>query len=263
MYGYTLSHLRRVPELSLLARRVVKADARRQAKEERQKSRSSRPRSGAETAVPSQTARKTEDVTTGVTTKRLFKQAIRTLFSEGDIVLWHGPVRPLPTPSLDPLLPLPSSSALWKANTSTASTATSMSSSRYDEWDEDEQLSDPSPSEEAYVPLTPAYFERVLEGAIRSMMTEAASSRADHGESTPKANKRRQPIPFIEQLHAREQSCPAPPPGPTKAELLAWLRDNDERWARVGEWAVEEALQYGKREGRLWCVGKGRWEVCE
>lgn len=170
-------------------------------------------------------------------------------------------LRPLPAPALDPVIP--SSSALWKANTSTSSTATSSSSRSfpsYDEWDDDEALSEPTPGEESYVPLTPAYFSCVLEGSIKTIMTEAA--RPSRSVSGPTSSSSKRPTSLIERLRAKEKENSGPAPGPTKEELLAWLRNSDERWARVGEWTVEEALQYGKREGRLWCVGKGRWEVC-
>ncbi|KAI0716673.1 hypothetical protein C8Q76DRAFT_794937 [Earliella scabrosa] len=255
MYGYTLSHLRRVPELSLLAHRVVKADAHRRAKEER-KTAKSQGGSSRSTAAPGRSSQ-SEDALRGPAVKRLFKQAIRTLFSEGDIVLWSGPIRPLPDPALDLLVP--SSSALWKANTSTSSTApSSRSAISYEEWDE-EVLSDPTPGEEAYVPLTPAYFSRVLEDAIRTIMAEAARS----VEATPKPKSAPgRGVSLIDRLRAQEKENKGPPPGPTKEELLAWLRNSDERWARVGEWSVEEALHWGRREGRLWCVGKGRWEIC-
>ena len=269
MYGYTLSHLRRVPELSLLARRVVKADAHRRAKEERKRekaqgSRSQQPSASSSSFTSVRASRATADASLGPAVKRLYKQAIRTLFSEGDIVLWNGPVHPLPVAALDPFTP--SSSGLWKANTSIISTAStsSASASRYEEWEEEEALSDPTPNEEAYVPLTPAYFSRVLEGAIRTIVAESASPAGEtSGEATPKQRKSAaRSTSLIERLRAQERASAGPPPGPTKEELLEWLRRSDERWARVGEWTVEEALGWGRREGRLWCVGKGRWEVC-
>ncbi|KAI9065324.1 hypothetical protein FKP32DRAFT_1648082 [Trametes sanguinea] len=268
VYGYTLSHLRRVPELALLARRIVKAEAHRREKEERKKAKAA--------------SSKTQPAALGVTsaldakaqaaaTKRLFRQAIRTLFQEGSIVLWDGPTRPLPQPALDPLVHSSFSSALWKANTSTSSSmSTSASTSRsrssrsfpsYDEWDDDEPLSEPQPGEEAYIPLTPAYFSRVLERAITSIMAETSSAPSGV-DATPRP--RTKPTSLIERLRAQESSqggagCA---PGPTAQELLAWLRNSDERWARVGLWSVEEALEWGRKEGRVWCVGKGRWEVC-
>ncbi|KAI0754434.1 hypothetical protein C8Q80DRAFT_1139061 [Daedaleopsis nitida] len=255
MYGYTLSHLRRVPELGLLARRVIKADSHRRAKEERKKA---KPRESGSKPIPTAatpSSHKLGDSPTGPAVKRLFRQAIRTLFSEGDIVLWSGPVRPLPDPALEPTIP--ASCALWKANSSIASAMSSRSGISYEEWDDDEVLSDPTPGEEAYVPLTPAYFSRVLEGAIRAVMAETSKA----GDATPKAKASRTGTSLIERLRAHEKTV-GPPPGPTKDELLAWLRNSDERWERVGEWTVEEGLMWGKREGRLWCVGKGRWEVC-
>ncbi|OJT14273.1 hypothetical protein TRAPUB_9133 [Trametes pubescens] len=301
VYGYTLSHLRRVPELSLLARRVVHAEAHRRAKEERKKAKAdtecsqsrSKPKSSSthastSTSASASTAPKggsketdlTDPKAAAAATKRLFRQAIRTLFQDGSIVLWDGPIRPLPAPALDPLIPSSFSSALWKANASTASSAsasasasmsasTTASSSRtsrsfpaYDEWDEDAPLSDPEPSEEAYVPLTPVYFARVLERAIATLVAEASAAPAVSGDATPKPAQRKAPS-LIERLRAQEAGTGADTrAGPTAAELLAWLRTSDERWARVGLWSVEEALEWGRREGRLWCVGKGRWEVC-
>ncbi|EJF59537.1 hypothetical protein DICSQDRAFT_148436 [Dichomitus squalens LYAD-421 SS1] len=278
MYGYTLSHLRRVPELSLLARRVIAADAHRRAKEERKNAKAAPPsipsdKGKAKVAAPpsSSSASGASKGPTAAAVKKLFKQAIRTLFTEGDIVLWSGPVcpPPAPAPTLDPFLSSYSSSSssaagLWRASTSTSSAISAHSRPSYEEWDDDAaELSDPQPGEEAYVPLTPAYFSRVLEDAIRRMAQEKIA-RAGVSEATPKPKpsaSRSQSI--IERLRAqeREKELEAPP-GPTKEELLAWLRNTDERWARVGEWTVQEALEWGRREGRLWCVGKGRWEVC-
>ena len=274
MYGFTLSHLRRVPELSLLARRVIAADAHRREKEERKKAREqasqSKGKGKAPTTSSSSSSSRPRDTQgpTGLIVKKLFKQAIRTLFQEGDIVLWSGTVRPLPAPSLDPMLPVSSASQLWKANTSTSTTSSAISSAStssrsrpsYEEWD-DEVLSDPQPNEEAYVPLTPAYFSRVLEDAIRHMVREKmAKVKRPEGNRTPRPSSKS----IIERLREQEKERGSgPPPGPTKEELLTWLRNSDERWARVGEWTVEEALNWGRKEGRLWCIGKGRWEVCE
>ncbi|KAI0763421.1 hypothetical protein BD413DRAFT_673846, partial [Trametes elegans] len=127
VYGYTLSHLRRVPELSLLARRIVHAEAHRRAKEERKRVKAkaeaerSKPRnkstSAAQEAADPVGAQEPK-TTTAAAMKRLFRQAIRTLFQDGSIVLWDGPVRPPPPPALDPLIPSSFSSALWKANSS-------------------------------------------------------------------------------------------------------------------------------------------------
>ncbi|KAI8976593.1 hypothetical protein BD414DRAFT_517110 [Trametes punicea] len=288
-YGYTLSHLRRVPELALLARRIAVTEARHQEKEERKKVRSESERSqirdrAQPTAIvrrPADTANDSSAKAIAKATKRLFLQAIRTLFQDGSIVLWDGPIRPMPKPALDPLLPSSFSSALWKANASSSSSI-SESKSRstrsfrsYDEWDDNEPLSEPDSDEEAYVPLTPAYFSRVLERAIASIIEEASSTtnasasavntNPDTSDLTPKptSKARRKPTSLIERLRAQElQEAIGGAPGPTPAELLSWLRNSDERWARVGIWSVEEALEWGRKQGRLWCVGKGRWELC-
>ncbi|KAI0325935.1 hypothetical protein GY45DRAFT_1286387 [Cubamyces sp. BRFM 1775] len=292
VYGYTLSHLRRVPELALLAKRIVKADAHRRDKEERKKAKAKaeaeRSQSGGKTksssssAVRSATSSQSAPLdpkTLAVGMKRLFRQAIRTLFQDGSIVLWDGPVRPPPAPMLDPLLPSSFSSALWKANTSASSsmsTSTSQSQSQsqsqsrssrnfpsYEDWDDEAPPSDPEPGEEAYIPLIPIYFERVLERAITSIMAEAEAQRsAEVGDATPRPARKSTSL--IERLRAQEARAGSARsvPGPTAEELLAWLRNSDERWARVGVWSVEEALEWGRKEGRVWCVGKGRWEVC-
>ncbi|KAH9941773.1 uncharacterized protein BXZ73DRAFT_41804 [Epithele typhae] len=272
VYGFTLSHLRRVPELALLSRRVVKAEARRRAKENHHKEKEKSQRSQAKPVPPisgSSRSAPPSDPPIAAAVKRLFKQAIRTLFTDGDIVLWEGPVRPLPLQlSLVPSASLPLSSGLWKTHSSTLSSisaASSRSRPVYDEWDEDEPLSDPPPHEEAYIPLTSMYFARVLESAIRTIMDAATAPAlgcyADERTPTKKC-ARRQPISLIEKLRAEERTGTGVLAGPTKGELLVWLRNSDERWARVGEWAVEEALKWGEKEGRLWCVGRDRWEVC-
>ncbi|KAJ2977229.1 hypothetical protein NUW54_g11445 [Trametes sanguinea] len=96
--------------------------------------------------------------------------------------------------------------------------------------------------------------------AIKSIMAET-SSVPSGVDATPRP--RTKPTSLIERLRAQEsQGGAGCAPGPTAQELLAWLRNSDERWARVGLWSVEEALEWGRKEGRVWCVGKGRWEVC-
>ncbi|KAI0724830.1 hypothetical protein C8Q72DRAFT_937149, partial [Fomitopsis betulina] len=233
-YGFTLSHLRRVPELAVLARRVVNEEGRRRAREEleRGQQRSSK-------AAPKANARPAEPRAKKI--KRLFQFAIRQLYDEGSIVLWDGPVRPLPRSQLSLAYPL------WKADTSAVSTAPAISIDANDPG----ELSDPSPTEEAYLPLTPAVLAKILERTIREWIAAAAARRqrqqhhgcrADADPSAPLA-----PL--------------APPPGPTPAEIVAWLH-RDARWARVGEWAVKDALEWGKAEGRIWCIGQGRWELC-
>lgn len=309
--GYTLSHLRRVPELALLARRVVEAEYKRRAKEQRKKqkeeqlsksqhtstskshsSSSSYSLSHSRTSYASTssshrhasgstptTARSTsvalgkgkEGEPIGAKMKRLFRYAVRQLYEEGSIVLWDGPVRPPPrrfTP-----IPRPSftssdvkiesetnvsSGRLWKMGSSASAsvsmagdgTMTSVGSAsmavteRSLLEDDLDELSDPPAQEEAYIPLTSPYLAKIIEQAISEIMSRSYShSQArSHGYGYVKKGP--------------------PPPGPTVDEIVRYLHRKDERWARVGEWAVKEALEWGRESGRVWCIGNGRWEVC-
>ena len=261
--GFTLSHLRRVPELGLLAQRVVEAEAKRRAKEERkkQKEQAAQPQAKGLSSTstsgykPSSAILKSAGPTSAkpgepkaAKMKRLFRYAIRQLYEEGSIVLWDGPVRPLPIrplPSLSLSIAAGSRSTnkLWKSNVSSSTgqpSASAFSSvSQQGEDDEDVgDLSDPPKDEEAYVPLSQAYLCRIVEGAIKDIMSRPLTRRLNGWKSS------------------------GPPPGPTPEEITSHLRRRDERWARVGDWAVKEALEWGKIEGRVWCIGDSRWEIC-
>ncbi|KAI0947860.1 hypothetical protein AcW1_009511 [Taiwanofungus camphoratus] len=247
LYGFNLSYLRRVPELAALARRVVDAEGRRRAREERK-------RMGADSTLGSGKAggstgkrdklKEREPRTAKV--KRLFRFAIRQLYEEGSIVLWDGPVRPLPA--------FPSeirevSDSLWRSNIGSSTALSEGSSINQESEAEDDELSDPHPGEESYIPLTPAYFASVVEQAITDIMARTTT----YG-SKQKPRSKADPSALLQP--------PAPPPGPTSAEILAWLH-RDARWARVGDWAVKEALEWAKSRERVWCIGNGRWELCE
>lgn len=240
-YAFTLSHLRRVPELAVLARRVVNEEARRRAREERERNAAPQARSSSSSKAASTfSGRERPPEPRAKKMKRLFQFALRQLYDEGSIVLWDGPVLPLPSPA-------PPLTALWRAD---ASTASAMSAADADA-DDPGEMSDPSPTEEAYLPLTPAVLAAIVERAIRGWIAAAAARRQQ------------------QQHRGRglgvDPSAPlaplAPPPGPTPAEIAAWLH-RDARWARVGEWAVKDALEWGRAEGRVWCIGQGRWELC-
>lgn len=277
--GYTLSHLRRVPELALLAKRVVEAESKRRAKDERKKRKEDEAKALSNVKAKATTKSYDRSSTSGIrgsgmsstiqTTsallgkgsegepvyakmKRLFRYAIRQLYNEGSIVLWDGPNRPLPRPYVPipqpcflsssdvkpPLIPS-ATNHLWKvsstAGDSTVTTsASSVSQSSFD--DDLGDLSDPSPEEEAYIPLTSAYLSKTVERAIIDIMSRPSVK--SHGTKG------------------------RPRPGPSTDELVEHLHRRDERWARVGEWAVKEALECGREQGRLWCIGDGRWEVC-
>lgn len=290
MLGFTLSHLRRVPELALLAARVVRAEARKRDKADREKLRgSSHPRvpsSGSASTGP--TGSKSGDVPTAAPRtgtangmsvdpprkkmKRLFSWAIVKLYEEGSIVLWDGEVRPLPVPPPPVLEGVGvDGSGLWKvddtrntfgdpsasisadpfASTSTASCASasvlytsSASASLYSHYHAPRQsgkrgseserrqagaegeadanpdpgyVSDPGVDEEAYVPLTPrllAGYVREAVGALRRGRGRGRSGAGGNGRGTE----------------------------PTPEDVVAYLKRTDGRWAKVGVWAVEEAL---------------------
>lgn len=263
--GFTLSHLRRVPELSALARRVVKAEAKRRAREARRRQLQSTSGGTKNVSIPGPSFyrgvrlgnEQTEMIAPKM--KRLFQWAIVKLHEEGSIVLWDGSVRPLP-------IPLPGNesgmgSGLWQTSTASAgrdstlfSIRTVTTASLMDE-DEDE-LSDPPPpgadgeGEEAYIPLTPINLAPYVVRAIRALtsVAPAATNAASSGS----------------RKLCRLRATPAPisPPGPTPREITTFLRRSDGRWARVGEWVVCDALDELKARGSVWCVGGGRWEVC-
>ncbi|KAI0346480.1 hypothetical protein BDW22DRAFT_1352573 [Trametopsis cervina] len=274
--GYSLSHLRRVPELALMAKRVVEAEAKRRAKDERKKpgdgggdrkvkvtSKSQRQSSANRTSNALSVIKSTsvalgkssEGEPTSAKMKRLFRYAIRQLYEDGSIVMWDGSARPHPRP-LAPI-PQPSflgrpaaetyhisdASRLWRNSVSTIGDVTTSSSissaSQYGPTDDLGDVSDPPPEEESYIPLTPQYLAKIIEHAIVDIMSR--------------------PPPLTSRSHRPK----APPrPGPTVPEVVAYLHKRDERWAHVGEWAVKEALEWGREQGRLWCIGDGRWEVC-
>jgi hypothetical protein len=151
--GFSLSYLRRVPELSLLASRVVQAVARRRSREERKKLKEAgmlKSKTQVSSALPPDKV--------GPKMKRLFQWAIIQLLKEGCIVLWDGLVRECPNASIA------DTSKLWKSNT-TSSNST-FGGPNIDD-DEEADLSDPSSNEEAYISLTPDFSADYIEAAIK------------------------------------------------------------------------------------------------
>ncbi|KAF9043527.1 hypothetical protein BDZ89DRAFT_980528 [Hymenopellis radicata] len=139
--GFTLSHLRRVPVLAVLAKRVVKAAHRALRKKTR----------GTESS-------KLDAKQLSTKMKRLFVGAIRELNFEGNILLWDGPVHSLAALA---------SSGLWKTQTQTQQSVdvTAMTTILGEE--DAEEVSDPEEQEEeAYVP-TDAYLRDVLREQIK------------------------------------------------------------------------------------------------
>lgn len=229
--AFTLSHLRRVPELALLACRVVHTETKRRARAERDKTVQTQKTSSKHTHVPSskslaysQTRNKSADMPR-MKMKRLFSWAVLKLYEEGSIVLWDKPLKPVPVSNLC----LPGSgdtSGLWKtanntascsnANNSVFSTAnstmfssTGASSSKFVVSEEDAYLSDPPMYEEdeAYVSVTPT----LLAAPVREIMR----AKGIRGKSAKVGAE----------------------------EITRCLRREDARWARIGAWAVEETME--------------------
>jgi len=259
--GFTLSHLRRVPELALLAARVVRAEARKRDKADREKDRgSSRMPSSSSTSARQNVSRNVNGFTpipaadpSHSKMKRLFSWAVVKLYEEGSIVLWDGEVRPLPVPPPPVLEGDGERSGLWKREDETQSTcgdpsvlySSSASASLYSHYhlprrphqrgdardvldvgaDADAgYVSDPSMDEEAYVPLTP----RLLAGYVREAV--GALRRGRQGDRRGGAGAG---VNGRGNGRGRE---------PTPDDILTYLQRADGRWARLGVWAVEEAL---------------------
>jgi hypothetical protein len=226
VYGFTLSYLRRVPELQALARKVIDADEKRKRREERKAKEAATPKG-------SQTTRKAQKepekkYSRHEKTKRLFRHAILRLCDEGSIVIWDGPKGDWQPGGnrdtsrfweMDSTIP-PS----WVGNTQSVSCT---------QINEDDELSDPPSGEESYVSLTPVYLGKYVENAIKDIMATSLASECNP-TSLPK--------------------------GPTKKEILVCLQ-GDGRWRRVSDWAVDEAVDWLKKEERVWDVGEGRWEL--
>jgi hypothetical protein len=241
MKGFTLSYLRRVPELADMARRVVKAEAKRRSREERMKAKAQEaPGSSGAQSRPKSKSTPLEKEKFAPKMKRLFKWAVVRLVQDGSIVLWDGPVHACSKTAGS------HTSELWKANATSNSTIgpdstifsaiseVTLSTKAEEDDAEDMELSDPELNEEAYIALSPSYLAGHVARAIGALTNVETKTKG--------ANMIRRPT----------QS--------TKEGILACLK-KDDRWRFVGVWNVEEALQVLKSERRAWCVEKGRWEL--
>ena len=227
--GLTMSYLRRVPELRLLAERIIAAED----KKKRQDARQAREAAGSQgLPLPPKTGDPKSRTSTRERTKRLFRQAIIKLCNEGGIVLWDGPRR------VWGVEPDPSSSRLWHTNTTVDTTVSSIGvstsgSNSFREDSQDHEMSEPDPNEESYVSLTPARLGKYVEKAIEEICSRKEKARGSSHRG---------------------------PKGPRLTEILSRL-NADGRWRSIGECAVAEALQWLKDEERVWEVGGGHWEL--
>ncbi|KZO91050.1 hypothetical protein CALVIDRAFT_368199 [Calocera viscosa TUFC12733] len=147
--GMAVSSLRRVEPLSILARRIVKAEARRRGKQH-----DAGEKAGSDQLKSSKSKRDNE----AQKAKRLFSWALRKLRQEGSIVLGVMPARALVDVDIN-------LSSLWKSQAldggSILSSATSVDLSH---GSNSPPLSPPLINEETYLPVTPSLLSlHVLE----------------------------------------------------------------------------------------------------
>lgn len=235
--AFTLSHLRRVPELALLAGRVVRTETKRRARAEKeaekvkvkatqtQKASESKYTYASSSKSLAHTHMRTKPTDAPrVKMKRLFSWAVLKLYEEGSIVLCDRLLMPVPAVSRSH--GSGDTNGLWKTGDSTASfssanntvfstanstmfSSTGASPSKFAMSEEDAYLSDPPMCEEdeAYISVTPA----LLAGPVREIMR----AKGIRGKSAKVGAE----------------------------EITRCLRREDARWARVGAWAVEEAME--------------------
>ncbi|KAF9226007.1 hypothetical protein BS17DRAFT_730241 [Gyrodon lividus] len=96
-------------------------------------------------------------------------------------------------------------------------------------------LSDAPANEEAYVTLTPRFLARYVREAVAAMeKARCAGGRVARGNATSSGSN---------DVRSNTDANASALPGPTPEDIVAYLRRTDTRWARVGAWAVEEALE--------------------
>ena len=225
--GFTISYLRRIPELSLLAYRVVQAVANRREREQRK--RSNEVISSSKSSISSSVVTIASDKLAGKM-KRLFQWAVIQLLREGCIILWDGPIRPLP----DSNSVKTSTSRLWNikphaTSISFADHKPSGSDSRSLNHLRSGYISDEQPNEESYISLTPTYLSKPVIQAVR----------------------------FIVELQAAKGK---PYAGATAEGILNVLK-KDDRWRYIGLWNIQDALELLRDQGAVWDMGKGRWDL--
>lgn len=171
-----------------------------------------------------------------VRTKRLFESALRTLVSEGELTVYEGPRRRVPTSSkpaeisaFQNIWPDVTNTTTSSGRTmSTASSALSgLSCSDLDTISEDDTepadpLSDPSDSEDAYIPITPQTLRPAMLSALRRTLMRHRGG----------------------------------------ADFDSWMRTlrGDGQWARVPDLVLKETLEVMREEDWIAKVGGGRWD---
>jgi len=238
--AFTLHYLRQVPELAQLARRIARHKRRRKVRDEKEKGDvnvSSSPRRFARPSTKVDT--KAADAKMA---KRLFIMTLQLLYDEGSIVFSDGRSnRKWDAEEAEWLQAR--EEKIWKvqrgddtcmnithttAGASSTAWTTVGNGTRPPNVD-DPELSEPDADEEAYIPVTPRILVQPILDAIRSVVLQKGK---------------------IAQG------------GATAAEVLERLRGRgDARWARISEWAIQNALEIMAEDEVVWKSARGRWTV--
>jgi hypothetical protein len=171
-------------------------------------------------------------------TKRLFESALRTLVREGELIVYEGPRRRIPAFNKPTGRTASALHGIWADVTNTtASSGMSLSTvssalsapscSDLDTISEDDNepadvLSDPSDSEDAYIPVTPYTLRPAMLSALRQNLLRRSGG----------------------------------------VDLDSWMRTlrSDDQWARVPDLVVQETLEVLRQEEWIVRIGGGRWD---
>ncbi|KAJ2925276.1 hypothetical protein H1R20_g11815, partial [Candolleomyces eurysporus] len=255
--GYTVSYLRRVPELVLLATRVAKQETRLARKHEKEKKGAASSSSSATKSTTASSSRARNPTSKDI--KRLFLRAVNDLYREGSIVIWDCPAYPCSDAAFA------DTSFLWKpmtthasgiislsyasscADTTAASSILGHSTSRSRSTsgaarpptvpeDGEADLSEPDPNEDVYISVKPSFLADRLEEIIP--IVQNAERRGQRGSQAKRGLYR----------------------GASSQGLLQYLK-GDDRWTFVHVDSVEAALKYLEEDGRAWMTPNGQWQL--
>lgn len=261
--GYTFDYLRRVPDLRYLARRILLAEARRMTREYLVKRRALEPTDSNQPSPNSSKAganllRKPAPLTNEIMTKKikdLFTHALRHLFGQGDIVAASGRSRPIPLEmsNMPPCSlseypsclgqfrlwgPPPPSSNVEAAAPETKTRVSGLSSRK--SWRVG--LQDDDGPMDVLEPL-PSLGEQDEDAEVYFVVTAELLS-----EGVLKA------VTLLSRRRALGQHGGASP-----GEILATLIRSDERWRKMNEVRIDEALALLSRAKKVWNYMKDQW----
>ena len=239
--AFTLSYLRRVPELAELARRIARHSRKRKAREEKEKEKS---RASSSSRRATRTPKVDTNAADAKTAKRLFVMAIRVLYDEGSIVFadgngnrtWDAAEAEWLREREDEIWKVRRGEDSHASVTRTTVGSTSITWTTHDNTtrqtivvDDDPELSAPDPDEESYIPVVPSVLAQPILDAIRAVLIRKGKRALG---------------------------------GATVAEILETLRGKiDERWARIGDWAIGNALEKMEEDEVVRKTAQGRWSV--